>query len=204
MKIFPKAAFIRSIHYDWIYYALSFFAVIGLWSWAFGILHRPKPYEKLDIFVAAQIQNDTFCQKIKEEFSADGLKLVESNQALPNDNAFQSKLQVVGYNASDLLILPESVFTNIHFSEVFIEIDEALKDDYLSGQEVFYKHEGRDYGLLVRGGEKESWLDEYLNFDVNDNYYLFISGASHNIGDKGNYQTNEFDLALAVLSYVVR
>ncbi|NMV82444.1 MAG: hypothetical protein GX816_02705 [Erysipelotrichia bacterium] len=204
MKIFSKEVFVKSIHYDWVYYVLSVFAIIGLWSWAFGIFHRPKPYERLEIFVAAQIQDDSFCQEIEDEFGPEGLKLVESNQALPNDNAFQSKLQVVGYNASDLLILPESIFANLHFFEVFIEIDNTIKDNYLTGQENFYSHEGHDYGLLIRGGEKESWLDEYLNFDVNDNYYLFISGSSHNIGDKGIYETVDFDLALDVLSYLVR
>ncbi|MFA7020781.1 MAG: hypothetical protein WC215_04435 [Bacilli bacterium] len=204
MKIFSKKAFKKGLHYDWLYYVLASFIAIGLWSWAFGVLHRPQAFERLDLFVASEIKNAGFNDILETEFENDGLKLVESNQALPNDNAFQSKLQVVGYNSSDLLILPESIFENVLFEEALLPVDGDIKESYLEGTESFYSYQDVDYGILLRGGSKTSWLDNYINFDVNDNYYLFISGSSQNISDLGNYETAEYDLALEVLSYLVR
>ncbi|MFA5686739.1 MAG: hypothetical protein WCZ47_00360 [Bacilli bacterium] len=203
MKIFSWQNFKKRLAYDWIYYVLSIVLSIVLWRGAFGLLHRYKFYEKIELFIAANIVDDSFNEEIILQVNDPSLKSFELNQALPSDSAFASKLQYVGYQYSDLLILSESVISNIACDEVFLLIDQEIKESYLEKEEEYFLFEEESYGFLLRDVNKSSWLDEYINFDISEKYYLFVSGASQNISNKGNYQTPEYDLALKCLKVLL-
>lgn len=204
MNLFSKKTFTRKLTYDWPFYLLSALLAIVFWRGAFGLLHRYKFYEKVELFVAASLEDTSLSKVIREQMDDEPLKSFEINQALPNDHTFLPKLHNVGYNYSDLLILPSSVYENILCDEVFLEINNSLIDDYLDEEKTLYKYNDLNYGFLIRNPNQTSWLDDFINFDIEESYYLFISGASKNIGNLGNFQTPEYDLALKCLKVLLK
>jgi hypothetical protein len=93
-----SADFKKAFAYDWpLYVILPVVAGLSL-SYILAVVHQPKSYEKLNVFVAsAKIESSAFCKDIEEKFQDNGLKEVTAVQSNPNDALFAQKLNVVGY-----------------------------------------------------------------------------------------------------------
>jgi hypothetical protein len=114
-----KALFKKTFSYDWPLYVVLPLIVGFSLSYLLNVIHQPKAYEKLNVFVAStNIESGAFCKDIEEKFQDNGLKEVTAVQSNPNDALFAQKLNVVGYEGSDLFLLPESVLKGITPSDI--------------------------------------------------------------------------------------
>ena len=87
-----------------------------------------------------------------------GLKEVTAVQSNPNDALFAQKLNVVGYEGSDLFLLPESVLKSITPSDIMIQVslvEKLLQEVVASYPEGVYFlpfHSLKVGGYMSNGG----------------------------------------------------
>lgn len=185
MKIVSKEKAITTLKYTWpIYVGLLAISVIG-WHYAFSIKHAPKDYETLGLFLSGEVKSTDFIDEIKEEFSDDGVKKVDSYSCPKEEAIYFQKLTVVGYTSADVLIIPESIAKNLVVSAFALELDEDVIKTF-DFTPTYYVDEEQNYGILV----SNSMFKDEVVFS-NENNYLFINASSANI--EGEH-TNAFKL----------
>jgi hypothetical protein len=193
-----------SFAYNWPLFVIlplvSGFAI----SYLMGIYHRPLPYETINLFVASSaIKNDDFCTDIQLRFAEKNLKEVTTTQSNPSDFVFDQKLRVVGYQRSDLFLLPESVLEEINPGDILLPFSEDLINNFVPlANPTYYVAETFNFGVLIKGAAENSWLEPYIDFLAED-YYLCLNVTSKNIGDYGMYDNAEYDLALHTFAYLL-
>jgi hypothetical protein len=197
-----SADFKKAFAYDWpLYVILPVVAGLSL-SYILAVVHQPKSYEKLNVFVAsAKIESSAFCKDIEEKFQDNGLKEVTAVQSNPNDALFAEKLNVVGYEGSDLFLLPESVLNSITPSDIMVPFSADLEANYIKeSSPVYFVKDGASYGVRVKEKTANHWLSSYIDFLAED-YYLCLNIKSKNIANYGLYSSAEYDLALRTFVY---
>ena len=117
----------------WIYIVAAVIVGIGL-SFIFGITHKIPAYKTLTLFITGEVQdtkklNDELIEKYKDK----ELKSLTCYTATTNDGSYYSRLSVIGYNSTDVLIFPVSVLENLNISSFGLELDENLRTNYYSG-----------------------------------------------------------------------
>jgi hypothetical protein len=198
-----KALFKKSFAYDWpLYVVLPLVAGFSL-SYLLNVVHQPKAYEKLNVFVAStKIESGAFCKDIEEKFHDNGLKEVTAVQSNPNDALFAQKLNVVGYEGSDLFLLPESVLKSITPSDIMVPFNAELEKNYVTeNAPVYYVSEGDSYGVRIKEKSVSHWLSSYIEF-LDEDYYLCLNIKSKNIASYGLYSSESYDLALKAFVYL--
>jgi hypothetical protein len=198
-----KANFKKSLTYFWSLYLICPI-VFGLSiSYAFYVIHQPSAYEKLDIFIASSSLKETsFCQMMEDAFADKGLKQASTTQCNPSDAVFPQKLSVVGYNRSDLFLLPVSAFKSMTPADILVPFSSTFITTYVvETSPDFYVSDGVDFAVKIKSAEEKSWLSDYINF-VDEDYYLCLNATSKNIGDVGIYDNPEYDLALEAFTFL--
>lgn len=217
MQLWNKKVISSKLAYTWYVYpavtAISFFT----WFWSFGLFHQPSQYQKITVFFGANVNDNSFTDSIKNKFDEEKLELFEVNGCSPDKSIYAQKLNVYLSNA-DIVILPEyevDAFAkdNAQPKEVmenyFLAIDKETKTAYFDGVSSYYDLVDSElgtsttYGVQVKNKDAGSWLDSYINFEANTNYYALLTSHSVNAGnlyEEGNAQN---DNALVVLNYLV-
>lgn len=193
-----------ALAYNWpLFIVLPVCAGLAI-SYLFGVYHQPLPYEKLNLFVASlETESEAICENIQAKFADQNLKEVSITSANPNDAIFNQKLKVVGYNRADLFLLPLSVLDDLTPSDVMLPFSEELIANYINSEaRTYYVDEQLTFGVLLKSGSEDSWLDDYIDF-VAEDYYLCINVKSKNVADFGMYDNAEYDLALQTFSYLL-
>jgi hypothetical protein len=193
-----------ALAYNWpLFIVLPVCAGLSI-SYLFGVYHQPLPYEKINLFVASiETESEAMRENIQTEFSDQNLKEVSITNANPSDAIFNQKLKVVGYNRADLFLLPLSVLEDLTPSDVMLPFSEELIATYINSEaRTYYVDEQLTFGVLLKGGAEDSWLDNYIDF-VAEDYYLCINVKSKNVADFGMYDNAEYDLALQTFSYLL-
>lgn len=197
MKIISSKSIKNTFQYTWWIYLLTPVLLAPLFYWSFSIYHRPTSFEKIEIFVGADVVDKSFTEKLKDKVVSDSLRLVGVSSLSPEQPRYKEKLSVVGINNCDLLILPkESVDMFEDTKEYFVELDTELSSYSSNG---FYEKEDKKYGYDV----SSSWLNEtYINFKSDTSYYLLINVSSKNAGKyykEGNHNENALKVTKAIL-----
>jgi hypothetical protein len=193
----------KSFVYDWpLYIILPCIAGLTI-SYLLNQVHQPASYEKINIFVAcSSIKSKSFCDKIKNEYKDDGLKQVSTTASNPSDSVFSQKLSVVGYEGSDIFLLPYSVLSTIKASDIMLPFSASFISSYVTiSNPAYFTSEEETYGLKVLNKGETIWESDYMSL-IDDDYYLCLNSTSKNIGDFGIYNNPEYDLALKVFTYL--
>ncbi|MCI1245614.1 MAG: hypothetical protein LKG11_06710 [Bacilli bacterium] len=187
--------------YSWPLYLILPLVLGFTVSYLFYVSHRPAYFETVDVFVGAGgVEKDDFAKKIETELSDDGMKEATVTYCDPSDSLYSQKLSVVGYNGSDLFLLPKSTLESIACSDIMLPFEDAegFVGSYCGGASGFFEQDGKSYGV---GIDASGWLSDYVSF-VDEDYYLCVNSISKNIGDMGLYDNPEYDLALKEFVYL--
>ena len=174
MNQFQKERIVNHIRYAWPAYVISGLLIAGGLSLVFSIVHKLPEYKTLTIFVSGEV---TDAKALKES-------------ANPNEGHYNTKLTIPGYSSADILIIPVSKLENLDASYFAIDLKEELITSFYSGYS-FYKQDEVNYGIKIN---KET-VKPYMSLP-NEDCYMFLNGASYNIGEYANKPVKEHDLAL--------
>lgn len=181
--------------YSWpLYIVLPVISGLAI-SYLFYATHRPAYYETVDLFVASsEIKRDELVSRLKSKLQDKGLKEATITFSNPSDSVFAQKLSVVGYNGSDLFLLPKSVLEGMSCIDILLPFNTAFVSKYTSSVTSYFEQKDAKFGIYLDKND-EFWKGSGISF-VNEDYYLCINGTSKNIGSEGLYDNPEYDLAL--------
>ena len=137
--------------------------------WMFGIYHRPNQYQQINVFFGTKIKDKSFIKTITNKFEKEDLKVITTSECMPKDSTFKEKLAYVGLVNSDILVLPTGTFEDID-KNYFVSLNDEAKETYFPSSISFYE----DKGVLLN----KEVLTNYLNYEVDTDYYLFIDSNS--------------------------
>ena len=177
-----KERFKKSIHYTWYLYLISAIVPCIVFPIAYSFLHRPLESEKLNLFISCDVDTTNLENKIHDVFKNNGVKTVDvySQNSKGNELMYLQKLNVIGLNTSDIIIVPSDRLGVFDSSIYSLELNDNVKSLCGISNENLYTFEGKDYAVEI---PDENPLKEYVDFDVNTKYYSFLSINSFNIGE---------------------
>ena len=191
MNQFQKERIVNHIRYVWPAYVISGLLIAGGLSLVFSIVHKLPEYKTLTIFVSGEVTDSkSLKQDLLEKYQDKELKSVSTISANPNEGHYNTKLTIPGYSSADVLIIPISKLGNLDASYFAIDLKEELITSFYSGYS-FYKQDEVNYGIKLN---KET-VKPYMSLPDED-CYMFLNGASYNIGEYANKPVKEHDLAL--------
>jgi len=198
-----RKRFEKAFRYGWpLYFLLPLLAGVTI-SYLFAVVHEPASYEKLNVFVASKsLDGVAFSNRLEEKLSPSGLKKASTTQGNPSDSLFSQKLSVVGYNGSDLFLLPQSVLSGLAAEDVFLPFSEDFVATHAKeANPVYYQTEEGIYGIRVKAKGETSWLSSSVGF-LDEDYYLSLNATSKNLGNYGLYDNPTYDLALQAFDFL--
>ena len=177
----------------WVYIVVAIVIGFGM-SFLFGITHRIPAYKTITLFVTGEVADTKrLSDNLIEKYKDKELKIVTSYATTRNDGDYYNKLSVIGYNSSDVLILPVSVLDNLNISTFGLELDDNLKTNYYSGYEYYTQNE-ISYGVKIN---RELVKDDiYL---PKEDCYMIINAKSASIGEYSKDQIKERNTTLTLV-----
>ena len=203
MQRINKTSVGKIFAHTWYIYPVSAILITLLWLWGFQAFHQPSSHQKLHVFFATEVKNNSFLKDIQNKYEREKLREISNSYGLPASVGFTTKLQVA-INTADIIILDETTLNgfNDHHQNYFLEMNDYVKS-YLSNEDNYFTYNEKDYGVLLKAKDEESWLEQYMVFEEGKDYYLTLSIASQNLGkaiDEGN---NYYDNALTIMKYLI-
>ena len=183
------------LKYTWPFYIVTALIVGFLLSFIFGITHKIPEYKTLTFFISGEV---TDVNKLRddtlEKFKDKELKSFSCISARPDEGiVYTRKLTIAGYQSADVLVIPSSILKTFRPEPFALEIDDNLYNSYYQGF-TKYIDEGATYGIEI-DPEK---VKQYFTLP-DETCYMFLNGASKNIGEYSIEQIKEHDNALRVL-----
>ena len=177
----------------WVYIVVAIVIGFGM-SFLFGITHRIPAYKTITLFVTGEVADTKrLSDNLIEKYKDKELKSVTSYATTLNDGNYYNKLSVIGYNSSDVLILPASVLDNLNISTFGLELDDNLKTNYYAGYEYYTQNE-ISYGVKIN---RELVKDDiYL---PKEDCYMIINAKSASIGEYSKDQIKERNTTLTLV-----
>ncbi len=183
------------IKYTWPLYILASGLVFIVLSIIFNVAHPIPAYKSLTLFVTGEVQE-------REKLSKDMFAKFEEKQirnfsciaSRRTDGDYSTRLKVAGYNSADVLILPSSVIEDVSDPASFaLKINEEIVNSFYQGYS-FYERNDVNYGIKV---DKDK-ISQYMTLPDED-CFMFLNGASKNIGSYGINPVAEHDMALQIV-----
>ena len=204
MQKYNKASIVKTFAHTWYLYPITGIIITLIWLWGFQAFHQPSAHQKLSIFFATEVRNESFLKDILNKYDKEDLREITPSYSLPEGVGFTTKLQVA-VNSADLLILDEkTMFSfNDHQENFFVEMTSYVKETYLSNEDAYYDYGDKSYGVLLKNKETEHYFQRYMDFDESKNYYIAISVASKNIGKLLDENNAHYDNALTIIKYLI-
>ena len=181
------------IKYTWPFYFIGGILVAFGINFLFGITHRLPEYKQLTIFVSGEVHDSKKLETdMLEKYKEKEIKAFTCYSGDPSDTNYYTKLSVLGYNSSDVLIIPVSKIDS-DVSAFAINIDEKLINNYYQGYTLFEQN-GNNYGVKLNKEKVKDYL--YL---PSEDCYLFLNGRSETLGEYSKDQIKERDASLLVV-----
>lgn len=191
----------RNLFSKWYLYLLS--AVVSTVAICLSISFKtaPKDHERIDIFIGAlEMKTSQFDRDIDEK-KPDGIKKVETRFIAKTANNF-SYLFFSLRSEMDFYILPLD-FVEENKGDV-VNYSSNIKIDYLEKElgrhfDYYYDDENRPKGFKIYDCKKEEGIlgnyITYTNDEERNDYYLFFSFKTKNIGEmNGGGSTGAFEV----------
>lgn len=187
----------------WWAYLSALLLIIFVWWGVFSYVDRIKDNQRVTIAVYnsdcdTQALRDDLAQKLPQLTRQSVLELYVDSHQIQMSSDGGKKLLSMQILQSDLLILPESLVSEMDICAYFPQIPENLS---FARNTQFYEVDGEKYGILLSGDDVQSIFDNYCN-DA-QRYYVFLSESSYNLAGIYGRGTQEDDAALVLLYYLL-
>lgn len=196
-----KESFKKSFPYTWYLYVVAIAIPCVAFPAAYSFAHRPQEFEKLNLFVSSVVSDSKLSDNIQSLFKDKGVKAVEVASFDPNDNEYLyiEKLNVVGLNKCDILVIPENRLNLINAKACMIELNEDIKSECNILDCDYYTVDNIDYGVKLTVNTP---LKDYVSLNNGVNYYAFLGGKSWNVGSYSNKNPNSTN-AFGLMQFIV-
>ena len=205
MQLINRSSIKKTLTHTWYIYPLTAIIISLLWFWGFQAYHQPTAHQIIKVFFATDVKTDSFLKKIRSNYDKEKLRETDYSYCLPTGIGYPSKLQI-GVNEADILVLDEVTLNSFKDNEehFFVEMTPFIKDNYLEGGETYYQFNEKDYGILLKEKATACWLNDYMDFDEERNYYLVLSIGSKNLGSITDEDNQYYDNALTFMKYLLK
>lgn len=183
------------IKYTWPIYIVTSIIVFVVLSIIFNVAHPIPAYKSLTLFVTGEVQE-------REKLSKDMFAKFEEKQirnfsciaSRRTDGDYSTRLKVAGYSTADVLILPNSVIEEVSDPASFaLKISEEIVNYFYQGYS-FYQRNDVNYGIKINKDK----ISQYMTLPDED-CFMFLNGASKNLGNYGINPVAEHDMALQIV-----
>ena len=187
--------FKSSLRSEWLKYLIVAVLSVAIWVFAFGMYHAPQAYEKISVFFAGTVKDYTFERMAANAF--DSLRKVEIASADPNANTFAHKYELVAFNGSDVVILPESIAAGTLCNGSFVEQEPCGEMFTQAEMDADGNEIEVAYGVYLPEAALAA-LGKYFAFGE-ERYVVLIPGSSLNAG---TLTRHAFEFEEWLVSYV--
>ena len=183
------------LKYTWPFYLIVGFVIFLAMGIIFRIVHPIPAYKTLTIFVSGQVnQREKLYEDMYQRFEDKQIRRFTCIEMSPSDIHYSTKLTVSGYKSADVLIIPVSKVDTVTDPGTFaLKMNNELVTSYFSTY-TFYSREETKYGVKI---DKEK-VSQYMSLPEED-CYMFLNGASKNVGNYGLKPDSEHDMALLLV-----
>ena len=183
------------LKYTWPLYIIAVVVVYVVMSVIFNVAHPIPTYKSLTLFVTGEIQErEQLSKDVFAKFQEKQIRNFSCIASLRTDRDYSTRLKVAGYNSADVLILPNSVIEDVSNPASFaLNLNDQLINSFYQGYS-FYKRDAANYGVKI---DKDK-VAKYMTLPDED-CYMFLNGASKNLGDYGLNPVTEHDMALQIV-----
>ena len=183
------------LKYTWPLYIIAVVVAYIVMSVIFNVAHPIPAYKSLTLFVTGEIQErEQLSKDVFAKFQEKQIRNFSCIASLRIDSDYSTRLKVAGYNSADVLILPNSVIEDVSNPASFaLNINDQLINNFYQGYS-FYKRDAANYGVKI---DKDK-VAKYMTLPDED-CYMFLNGASKNLGDYGLNPVTEHDMALQIV-----
>ena len=183
------------LKYTWPFYLIFGFIVFLAMGIIFRIAHPIPAYKTLTIFVTGQVTNrEKLSEDIHQRFKEKKIRKFSCIESSPTDVHYSTKLTVSGYKSADVLIIPASTIDTVTNPGTFaLSLDNELVTSYYPNCSFYSRNEIK-YGVKI---DKDK-VSEYMSLPEEE-CYMFLNGASKNVGNYGLKPDAEHDMALLLV-----
>ena len=183
------------LKYTWPFYLILGCIIFLAMGIIFRIAHPIPAYKTLTIFVSGETVNrEKLFEDMHAKFKEKKIRAFSCIESKVTDVNYSTKLIASGYKSADVLIIPESTIDTVSNPGTFaLNLSDELVNDFYSGCQ-FYIRDNTRYGVKI---DKEKVAD-YMKLPEED-CYMFLNGASKNLGDYGLKPVTEHDMALTLV-----
>ena len=181
--------------YTWPFYIVAPLAIYAVMSILFNVTHPIPAYKSLTLFVTGEVQErDKLSKDIFARFEEKKIRNFSCIASRRSDSDYSTRLKVAGYNSADILILPNSVIDDVSDPASFaLNLSDELVNSFYQGY-TFYKRSETNYGVKI----DKNKVAQYMVLPDED-CYMFLNGASKNLGAYGINPVTEHDMALQIV-----
>ena len=210
MQLFNKTAAKNIFAHTWYIYPLLIGIITLIWLWGFQAFHLPTAHESLTLFFATNIKDESFASDIqKTYYSREKLRKVDAYSALPTSAGYYSKLQLY-LSKADFLVLDERTIDEFknYQDRLFIELDDELLQKYSLINYQYYTFVDEEsvshrYGIKIKDKTETTYLDQFMTFDGDYDYYVCLSTSSKNLGYLGGKGSEKYDNAITYMQHLL-
>ena len=181
--------------YTWPFYIVAGIVVFIVMSIIFNVAHPIPAYKSLTLFVTGEVQQrDQLSKDMFVRFEDKQIRNFSCIASKRTDSDYSTRLKVAGYSSADVLILPNSVIEDVTNPGSFaLNLSNELINSFYQGYS-FYQRDEKNYGIKI---DKDK-VNQYMTLPDED-CYMFLNGASKNLGDYGLNPVTEHDMALQIV-----
>ena len=205
MQYINRNSIKNTFAHTWYMYPVGVALVSMIWIWSFYAFHQPSSHQKINIFFATDVRDDSFLKEIQNKhYDKEKLREVSHSYSLPGNAIFVQKLQIALTN-TDMMILDEETLSGFKnsYGEQLVEISTYIKDNYLSNTHTYYDFDSKNYGIIIKEKNSTCYLSKYMTFDEEKDYYLVLNQASTNLGKVTSEDNSYYDNALTYMDYLL-
>ena len=210
MQLLNKQAAKNIFAHTWYIYPLLIGLITVIWIWGFQAFHLPGAYESLTLFFATSIKDESFATKLmKTYYAKEKLRQVDAYSCLPTNAGYYAKLQLY-LSKSDFLVLDERTIDEFknYQDRLFVELDDELLEKYSLENYDFYTFVDEEsishkYGIKIKDKAETTYLDQFMTFDTDYDYYVCLSTSSVNLGYKSEKGNDKHDNAITYMKHLL-
>ena len=210
MQVFNKGEAKKIFAHTWFIYPLLIGLISVVWIWGFQAFHLPSSHQMLVIFFASNVKDNSFISEIQNTYyEKENLREVDISYSLPTTSGYYEKLKVY-LQKSDILVLDQKTIDDYkgYQDYFFTEMNDDLITKYELDSYEFYNYVDSQnvnhrYGIKIKSKDVEGYLDNYMAFDPNFDYYIMLSTSSKNLGYLSGENNASYDNAITYMKHLL-
>ena len=159
----------------------------------------------LTIFFATRITDTTFAKDIQKTYYArEDLRQVDVFHSLPSAMGYYNKLQLY-LQKGDILVLDQKTIDEFqgYQEKFFTEFTAEAIEQYDLGNYEFYPSNEHKYAIRFKNKAENHYLDSYMTFENDFDYFITLSTSSKNLGLLGGKGNERYDNAITYMKHLL-